>query len=213
MSNEGGDMAKKPARSKSSGSSKKAKAGKPAVKKTARPAKKAAPRRAPSARPRAKVKPAARVPAPPKENTLRDKMLAQISALALTLEDNSLKKLLQDAAILAHNERVLRDFIVGKDKPAPQTHSVLAAVEEGKDGTYFIVILKGYRHIFGLEEMRNLVKTCYAATTAAEAGPRLFAWFERERRDIIMNSKIADQRDTCLSALREVIVSTYASGD
>ena len=206
-------MAKKPARSKSKGSSKKLKAKKPAAKKAARPGKPAPPRRAPSGKPAAKVKPAARVPAPPKANTLRDKMLMQISALALTLEDGSLKKLLQDAAILAHNERVLRDFIEDRERPVPQTQSVLAAVEEGKDGTYFIVILKGYRHIFGLEEMRNLVKVCYAAATAAEAGPRLFAWIDRERHDIIMNSKIADQRDSCLSALREVIVSTYAAGD
>lgn len=212
-------MAKKPARPKSSGKSNKAKAKKPAAKKPAakKPVKvrKPASGRAPLKKPPVKAKPAARVSAPPqiKANTLRDKMLNQISALALTLEDNSLKKLLQDAAILAHNERVLRDFIEGKDRPMPQTQTVLADVEEGKDGTYFIVILKGYRHIFGLEEMRNLVKTCYAATTAADAGPRLFAWMERERRDILMNSKIADQRDSCLSALREKIVSTYAAAD
>ena len=207
-------MAKRPARSKSSGKSGKAKAKKPVVKKTAQ-ARKPAARREVVKKPPVKAKPAARVSAPPrtKESTLREKMLNQISALALTLEDNSLKKLLQDAAILAHNERVLRDFIEGKDRPMLQTQTILADVEEGKDGTYFIVILKGYRHIFGLEEMRNLVKACYAATTAAEAGPRLFAWFERERRDIIMNSKIADQRDSCLSALREKIVSTYAAGD
>jgi len=212
-------MAKKPARPKSSGKSNKAKAKKPAAKKPAakKPVKvrKPAVGRAPLKKPPVKAKPAARVSAPPqiKANTLRDKMLNQIPALALTLEDNSLKKLLQDAAILAHNERVLRDFIEGKDRPMPQTQTVLADVEEGKDGTYFIVILKGYRHIFGLEEMRNLVKTCYAATTAADAGPRLFAWIERERRDILMNSKIADQRDSCLSALREKIVSTYAAAD
>lgn len=212
-------MAKKPARPKSSGKSNKAKAKKPAAKKPAakKPVKvrKPASGRAPLKKPPVKAKPAARVSAPPqiKANTLRDKMLNQISALALTLEDHSLKKLLQDAAILAHNERVLRDFIEGKDRPMPQTQTVLADVEEGKDGTYFIVILKGYRHIFGLEEMRNLVKTCYAATTAADAGPRLFAWMERERRDILMNSKIADQRDSCLSALREKIVSTYAAAD
>lgn len=212
-------MAKKPARSKSSNKSNKAKAKKPAAKKPApkKPvkARKPAAGRASVKKPPVKAKPAARVSAPPQTNanTLRDKMLNQISALAMTLEDNSLKKLLQDAAILAHNERVLRDFIEGKDRPMPQTQTVLADVEEGKDGTYFIVILKGYRHIFGLEEMRNLVKTCYAATTAADAGPRLFAWMERERRDILMNSKIADMRDSCLSALREKIVSTYAAGD
>ncbi len=212
-------MAKKPARSKSSGKSTKAKTKKPAAKKPAakKPvkARKPAAGRAPVKKPPLKAKPAARTSAPSqsKETTLRDKMLDNISALALTLEDNSLKKLLQDAAILAHNERVLRDFIEGKERSIPQTQTVLADVEEGKDGTYFIVILKGYRHIFGLDEMRNLVKTCYAAATAAEAGPRLFAWMERERRDILMNSKIADQKDSCLSALREKIVTTYAAGD
>ncbi|MBN2160798.1 MAG: hypothetical protein JW807_15525 [Spirochaetes bacterium] len=142
---------------------------------------------------------------------LRDQMIKQIHAMALTLEEDSLKKLLQDAAILAHNERVLSDFIESKNKPRAEAPRVFADIEEGTDGTYFIVILKGYRHIFSLEEMRNLVKACHAAEGAPlEAGPRLFNWMERWRRDILHNSKIADNHDQALRALWEKIVNTYA---
>lgn len=143
---------------------------------------------------------------------IRQQMIDQIYAMALTLEEDSLKKLLQDAAILAHNERVLSDFMGSMVKPRPSATKVLADIEEGTDGTYFIVIIKNYRHIFSLEEMRNLVKACHAANKL-EAGPRLFNWMERWRRDILNNSKIADNHDLSLPALWEKVVSTYAPRD
>jgi hypothetical protein len=173
-------------------------AKKPVKSKSSKPKKKAAAKKAVPKKPSAK-----------KEKSLRQEMLKQISAMALTLEDDSLKKLLQDAAILAHNERVLSDYIADQGKPRTPGPQVLAGIEEGKDGTYFIIILKSYRHIFGLEEMRNLVKACHAANKL-EAGPRLFNWMERWRRDILHNSKITDNHDLALRSLWEKIVSTYA---
>jgi hypothetical protein len=141
--------------------------------------------------------------------SLRDRMLVQINAMSSTLDEESLKKLLQDAAILAHNERVLKDFAMMKEQAGPRPAPVTAAVEEGKDGSFFIIILKGYRHIFGLDEMRDLVRVCHNASNAGAAGPRLYAWMEQRRRDILKNSKIAEDKDPCLPALWEKIVSTY----
>ena len=125
------------------------------------------------------------------------------------LGEESLEKLLQYAAVLAHNERVLNDLSEAKERSVTPGPPATAAVEEGADGTYYMVTLNGYRHIFGLGEMRNLVKACHGAGSAADAGPRLYAWLERERFDILRNSIIADEKDPSLSALWKIIVDTY----
>jgi hypothetical protein len=146
-----------------------------------------------------------------KGKTLRDDLVAQIHAMALTLDEESLKNLMQDAAILAHNERVLRDFIVQKEKAGPRPTMVRAAVEEGRDGTYFIIILNNYRNTMSMDEMRGLVKLCHSAVNAKDAARRLYAWIERDRRDIKKNSKIADHTDPSLPELWEKVVNTYIS--
>ena len=144
-----------------------------------------------------------------KGKTLRDELVAQIHAMALTLDEDSLRNLMQDAAILAHNERVLRDFTVQKEKAGPRPTAVRAAIEEGRDGTYFIIVLNNYRNIMSMDEMRRLVKLCHSAVNAGDAARRLYAWIERDRRDIKKNSKIADHTDPSLPDLWEKIVSSY----
>jgi hypothetical protein len=144
-----------------------------------------------------------------KQKPLKEELLDQIWAMALTLDEESLKKLLQDAAILAHNERVIKDFTARKGQAGPQIKAVTAAVEEGTDGTYFIIILNNYRNFLSLDEMRDLVKRCHAAANKRDATLRLFAWIERDRSDIKKNSKIADEDDPCLAALWEKVINTY----
>ena len=146
-----------------------------------------------------------------KGKTLRDELVAQIHAMALTLDEDSLRNLLQDAAILAHNERVLRDYTIKKEKAGPRPAAVRTAIEEGRDGTYFIIVLNNYRNIMSMNEMRNLVKLCHGAADANDGARRLYAWIERDRRDIKKNSKIADHTDPSLPALWEMVVNTYTS--
>jgi hypothetical protein len=141
--------------------------------------------------------------------TLRDDLVAQIHAMALTLDEDSLKSLLQDAAILAHNERVLRDYVVVKEKAGPRPPKVRAAIEEGRDGTYFVIVLNNYRNIMSMNEMRRLVRLCHGALNAGDGARMLYAWIERDRRDIKKNSKIADHTDPSLPDLWEKIVSSY----
>ncbi len=150
---------------------------------------------------------------PPKRDRVKVGLVAKIVKLAETLSTESLKKLLNDAAILAHNERVLADFREGREKARPAAKALLAGVEEGKDGTYFMVTLKGHRHIFGIGEMRNLVRACHGVKSAGNAGPGLFSWFERARRDVLKNSRIADSNDPSLPALWKIIVTTYRAKD
>ncbi len=162
-------------------------------------AKKTAPKKSSSAK---------KLPVQPKQMQLEEQLRNEIMAMTLTLDVESLKKLLQDATILAHNERVLKDFNMNREQ-APRRGSVLAEVEEGRDGTYYIVILNSYRNFLSLEEMRRLVALCRKAENARDAANRLYAWVETDRRDIRKNSMIADQDDPSLPALWKIIVNGY----
>ncbi|MBP7734510.1 MAG: hypothetical protein KA369_00925 [Spirochaetes bacterium] len=212
-------MAKKPAGSKASKAkktTKKAAIKKPAAKKT-KPVKRSKAVKKPKAVNKPAVaKKSSAIPKPPvrtdaQSRTLRKQMLVQISALAATLDDDSLKKLIQDAAILAHNERVLKEYSLKKELAGPKPPAATAAIEEGKDGTFFIIILNGYRNFLSLEEMRRLVKVCHGTDNAAIAASRIYTWLEGGRFDVLRNSRIASSNDPALISVWEKIISTYAS--
>jgi hypothetical protein len=156
-------------------------------------------------------KPSAKADA--KSKSLRKQMLVKISALAASLDDENLKKLIQSAAILAHNERVLKEFSLKKELAGSKAPAATAAIEEGKDGTFFIIILNGYRNFFSLEEMRRLVKVCHGTDNAAIAASRIYTWLEGGRFDVLRNSRIASSNDPALIAVWEKIISTYSSTD
>lgn len=159
-----------------------------------------------------KTSSAKKLPAKSRQGSLEDQLRDEIRVMTLTLGADSLKKLLQDAAILAHNERVLEDYNASRvrgEKAAPRGRAVLAEVEEGRDGTYYIVILNSYRNFLSLEEMRKLVALCRSAENARDAANRLYAWIERDRRDIRKNSKIYDPDDPSLPALWEKVIDGY----
>ncbi|TFH42218.1 MAG: hypothetical protein E4G96_03920 [Chrysiogenales bacterium] len=61
--------------------------------------------------------------------------------------------------------------------------------------------------------MKNLVRACHGAKSEAKAGPRLYGWLDRERRDVLKNSKIADNTDGSLPALWKMVVSAYSVGE
>lgn len=181
------------------------------AKKTARPGsskkskksttKKSAPKMSSSAK---------KLPAKPQKKSLEEQLRNEIRAMTRTLGAESLKKLLQDATILAHNERVLKDFNANSRPAAPRGQAVLAEVEEGRDGSYYIIILNSYRNFLSLDEMRKLVALCRKAGDARDAANRLYAWVETVRSDIKKNSMIADADDPSLPALWKIVVSGYA---
>ncbi len=152
---------------------------------------------------------AKKLPGHSKQQLLEEQLRNEIRAMTLTLDAESLKKLLQDATILAHNERVLKDFNSNRGPAAPRRQSVLAEIEKGRDGTYYIIILNSYRNFLSLEEMQKLVALCHKAADARDAANRLFTWVETVRRDIKKNSMIEDEDDPSLPALWKKIVSGY----
>jgi len=153
-----------------------------------------------------------KLPRRPKQKSPEEQLRDEIWAMTLTLNADSLKKLLQDAAILAHNERVLDDYHSSRglrEEKGRQVRQVLADIEEGRDDSYFIVILNSYRNFLSREEMTRLVKLCHSAENARDAAERLYVWIERDRRDIRKNSEIDDPGDPSLPALWKKVIDSY----
>ena len=113
-----------------------------------------------------------KLPRRPKQKSPEEQLRDEIWAMTLTLNADSLKKLLQDAAILAHNERVLDDYNANKGQQKQQGRrgqSVLADIEEGRDDSYFIVILNSYRNFLSREDRLAILRLCHSAENERDA--------------------------------------------
>ena len=89
----------------------------------------------------------------------------------------------------------------GKTKPAYAPHM---------DTGDFVIVINGYRNFFILDEMRKIVKICHAAGSAKSAGSRLYAWFDKERIDVLRNSGLGSSRDLAFKSLYDIVIKTYA---
>jgi hypothetical protein len=187
--------------------SKKPAAKKPAAKKTAavktkKPAKKASPSKA----------------AMPPSIQARIKKLHE---LVTGLEERDLDFLIEQAGVLIHNrdvdriiqeQRKLGEPSRGKSREeldAP--HLKNAAVEEGKEGNHFIILMRNYRNFFSRDEMKKVVRICQSAGDAREATRGLFGWFQASRLDVINNSMLSGGNDPILERIYDIIVSTYTT--
>ncbi len=73
-------------------------------------------------------------------------------------------------------------------KPAASRLSV--EIEEAQGGGMFHLGVGGRRSTLNVQEMREIVRLCYAPETKSEALAGLNAWFHRERKDVLLNAGI-----------------------
>lgn len=135
------------------------------------------------------------------------------------LEERDLDFLIEQAGVLIHNRNV--DRIIqeqrrlgepsrGKSREeldAP--HLKNAAVEEGKDGNHFIIVMRNYRNFFSRDEMKKVVRLCQSAGDAREAARGMYGWFQANRLDVVNNSMLSGGTDPILERIYEIIISAY----
>jgi hypothetical protein len=92
-------------------------------------------------------------------------------------------------------------------KTSGPTRSV--RIEDAGIGKAFILVTSSSRNMLSLEEMRSLVKICYGAGDAREGAARLFAWFSKNRKDVLIDAIIGKPTHPELAALYEHIKSNY----
>jgi hypothetical protein len=81
-------------------------------------------------------------------------------------------------------------------------------VEKEESGNFFIVV-NNFRILFTREEMRSLVKICHASADAGDASNRLFNWFERNRKDLLIDGGIVSRTHPALESVYEILIKRY----
>lgn len=164
-----------------------------------------------------------------KTENQRTRLEKELTEAIKQIDEEGLIFLLQQTQILIHNARVgkLNREIVeleqkklksGKAKAAPRKApgapaAAAVTVDESDNGKAFFLTLGGTRKIMDLEEMRRLVRICYAAETKSDALKQLYTVFARERGDVLADAKISGPASPIIEGLFHAIRSTYQLKD
>jgi hypothetical protein len=144
------------------------------------------------------------------------------------LDEEGLLFLLQQAQILVHNAQVdklnrelaeLKHSRRGTGRAAggaaavPGPSPAAVSIEEAEDKKAFFLALPGTRKVLDLQEMRRVVKICYAAESKSDALRQLYTVFSRERGDILADAKIGGPSSPVLDALFYAVRAKYRLED
>ena len=77
-------------------------------------------------------------------------------------------------------------------------------------GNSFVIVVEKARNFFDLAEMRTLVNMCHAASDEKDAASRLYRWLAEHRKDVLIDSRIANALDIALASIYRYLVSHYS---
>jgi hypothetical protein len=167
-----------------------------------------------------------------KAKSRKGELLSLLANAAKDLDEEGLEFILNQANVLIYNAQVeklnerlrnARSAGLGagkKGKPgSPGSGTRLQGspgagpgeveiVEKEESGNFFIVV-NNYRILFTREEMRSLVKICHASADGGDASSRLFNWFERNRKDLLIDGGIVSRTHPALESIFQILKSRY----
>ena len=160
-----------------------------------------------------------------KTDTQRARLEKELTEAIKQIDEEGLIFLIQQAQILVHNaqvDKINREIVEleqkklksGRGTPAQRkTPAAAVTIEESDNGKAFFLTLGGTRKVMNLEEMRRLVRICYAAETKSDALKQLYTVFARERGDVLADAKISGPGSPIIEGLFQAIRSTYQLKD
>jgi hypothetical protein len=162
-----------------------------------------------------------------KTQTQRTRLEKELIESIKQIDEEGLIFLIQQAQILIHNagvDRLNREIVEleqkkqksGKGRAEPlkaRAGGQTAAVSIEESENAFFLSLGGTRKVMNLEEMRRLVRICYAAETKTDALKQLYTVFARERGDILADAKISGPASPIVEGLFYAIRNTYKLKD
>ena len=139
-----------------------------------------------------------------------------MTAIAGGLDDAALELLLAQAQLLDHKGKIekfnrqlnLAAVKAVEARKAAARPAFDVTVERTKDD-FFIIQMDQARIFFNRGELREITRICHAAANEAGGARRLYAWFARERSDLLADVGINTERSPYLANLYHVIISTY----
>lgn len=144
----------------------------------------------------------------------RAKLLSELRTAEEELDEQGLLFLLRQAQVLIYNAHVDRINETAEKAPrAAPVESEGVRIEESPEGKAIFLVIGRTRKILTPEEMRRLVRICYAAETRSEALQRLFTVLVKERKDILADAFIGSPDNPLLARLFTTIRETYKLED
>jgi hypothetical protein len=79
-----------------------------------------------------------------------------------------------------------------------------------KGGKSFIIVVNRARNFFDINEMRALVQMCHASRNDVDGAVRMFTWFQGRRKDVLIDTEIANAADPSLKTIYHYLVTHYS---
>ena len=159
--------------------------------------------------------------------TKREKYLKELKSMLKDIPDEGLLFLIRQAAVLIHNAAVeeenSRQIAADKvrsntskkkipadkrmntpasgKKPAKTEEKTAVVLEKGAYGKTFVLRFGNIGKTFDGKEISDLVRYVYEAKSAADGQRRIFAWFERNRKDVIIDAGISSEKSPAVKSV------------
>lgn len=155
-----------------------------------------------------------------KADDSRAKLEKELRAAIAEVDEKGLLFLLRQAQVLIHNARVESLGDDGSPRKAASAATVAAgsrpetvAIEESDGGKTIFLTIGRARKVLAPDEMKRLVRICYAAETRSEALRHLFTVLVKERRDILTDAMIGSPDSPLLRQLFTAVREKYQLPD
>jgi hypothetical protein len=149
----------------------------------------------------------------------RAKLEKELRAAIAEVDEKGLLFLLRQAQVLIHNAR-LESLGDGAPREAGSAPPAAAAsrpetvsIEDAEGGKPIFLNIGRTRKVLAPDEMKRLVRICYAAETRSEALRQLFTVLVKERRDILTDAMIGSPDSPLLRQLFTAVREKYQLPD
>jgi hypothetical protein len=162
-------------------------------------------------------KPAAKSAVPKRESAAereREALAKELRGLIPRLDAEGLSFLIEQAQVHLYNMQVeeLNKTLVRPKPGSPKQPPASAGtfrIEGSESGSSYYLVYNNDWIMFSREEMTRIASIVCAQGTSLEIRDRLFAWFEKERRDVLSSLSMADKFDHRLKELTALIKKTF----
>lgn len=145
----------------------------------------------------------------------REKILKELKDLIAQIDMEGLLFLMKQANILIYNRNVealnerVSSLEATKTNRSRLEEVEGVEIEEKPGGENFIVSVQGTRLFFTREELRRMVRICHASEDELDAAARLYAYFSRERSDVLIDCRITAHSHPYLKGVYRKLIGTY----
>ncbi len=147
-------------------------------------------------------------------------LIKEIKKSLSKLDKKDLMFLKEQASVLVYNKEIIekksqnekkqssKSKIVKKSSKKSKTSSVVC-FEQLKNPKFFNLNIKGEKLFMDYHEIKVILKIARAAETPEKGAIRLFNWFKKERKDVLVDGGIASSSNPVLLQIYKELLKTF----